>query len=351
MTLLAGCADDAGRADGPAAAGEGGGKSDDLESTGEEPALCDLEQLQTIQDEGGDPQAIDCGPFTIHFFDDVGSLAGYDTWVIVADLDQVELVVSSPVQPTTSTATFADEQGLFVAINGNMFGCYADGGSYVPASPLQYPERCPEATRGEVGSEGPLAYRQFPMGVHCSDGTCFDNSWENQEGVDTQRHTHILVREDAVGQLVTVQPPGGEEVPLGCSAQDEQWPLGTGCDVNDAVSGLVRLVAEGQVADSGVNGELTQNDIGFLTGSIPFLGVSEDGQRIYLGVSRSGALRAARLLVDHFGPEAIGERPLHEAVMFDSGGSPSMWLGDSLFYTTDTGDDLLVPVRVGLRAR
>lgn len=343
--VMVGCAQDLGRSGDELGPG-GGGKADELDSDTAEPAdadACTLELFQQVEAEG--PAAgeswedVECGPYTVTFIDAHDSVAGYDTWVVSADLGSVEVVVSEPEGPAVPNGSWADGvEGLFASINGNMFGCYARDGYYVEASTNpEHDDRCPGFARGAFGDEGPLAHRQFPIGLHCNAGTC-----THHQPASAPRSTHMLIGEEGMESW----PPSGTEPLLGCTL--DEWSLGRGCSQHHAVSGMLRLVAEGQVPDADVDGANTHL-YGQLLGWIPLLGTSEDGRRVYLGMSRIGAQATARTLVEHLGPGSGRVDPLWEAVGFDSGGSPSLWLGSGMFQSMSTAADLAVPVRIGLR--
>ncbi|MGH1347921.1 MAG: hypothetical protein ACRBN8_40575 [Nannocystales bacterium] len=255
-------------------------------------------------------------------------------WVIEADLDVVSLVVPDPLSQCGSrTAEWAEHEeqasaGVFAAINANFFECDLSGDEFSGRS-------CP--TKGERFSEsGALAVEQFPIGVHCGDGNCFDNSKHSS----AKYMSHLVVARDGGVDLVVYEGAGAPAEPPFYTPAGHTSP-GAVADANIAmaVSGAPTLIRSGEINDSATGWSSLHYYEGLAdSGTIPFVGVSYDRKTLYLGLVRGGARLAAQELLRVFPGQ------VEHAMSFDAGGSPSFWFKGA------SGADAYrkVPTKLGL---
>jgi hypothetical protein len=234
-------------------------------------------------------------------------------WVVEADLSIVDLIVPDPLthcgSQTREWAEHAEQaqRGVFAAVNANFFECDA-GATFTGRTCPAYGE--------SVDPLGALAAEQYPIGVQCGDGNCFDNTQ-----VSTARYmSHLVVRRSGAAEIVVYSGNGTPAGPPFSPPPAHEAPGAVAdADIAFAVSGAPTFIRDGVINDKSTGwSSLYYYDSLADYGTIPFVGLSADRRTAYLGVVSGGARLAAQQLLTHF-PD------VQHAIAFDAGASPTFW--------------------------
>lgn len=140
-----------------------------------------------------------------------------------------------------------------------------------------------------VHPDGALAAEQFPLGAHCGESNCFDNT-----GSRTAKYiSHLIV--DAAGRA-RIKVYDGNGTPDGppFSVPSGHTAPGEVANANAAyvVSGAPTLIRDGVINDKDTGWSSLFYDPGLASrGSIPFFALSDDRQTAYLGMVQGAASR------------------------------------------------------------
>ena len=234
-------------------------------------------------------------------------------WVVEADLSKVDLIAPDPLthcgSQTKEWANHAEqaERGVFAAINANFFECDFNSSFTGRTCPL---------SGQSVGSDGALAADQYPIGVHCGDGNCFDNTQ-----VSTARYmSHLVVRHSGAAEIVVYSGDGTPAGPPFSTPYGHESPGAVAdADIAFAVSGAPTIIRNGEINDKSTGwSSLYYYERLANSGTIPFVGLSYDRQTVYLGMVSGGARLAANQLLSRFSD-------VEHAIAFDAGASPTFW--------------------------